>query len=444
MLSLALVVFCGLAAFLIAKRVAVGQDARLVTWVATGGYALRIGVSLLVRQVSFFSHEGAGDSQQYEDFCWYLVAYWHRTGVHWIDPAEAARVFDSGTILSAPGFVQLFGLIQYFDGDKTRLGMVAINALLASMTFVVTHRFALEVGSRPKAARILSLCFFFSPAFFFYTADSYKDPWVIAFGVGCLYGAYLICDRGVRRGLLLFVGSAAALWFVRRYLVYMLLVPLGAAIVLRLTKRGKNRVLAVTLGLLVGIVALVVVPPMLKDAGETATATYETAIATNTRAWNERGGSGIDFEDGGDPYAKLAPKLLYTLFSPFPWMTGSAGFQIGKLDALLMTATIFFAARALVRRWRDKKREIILILSFVLPASFAYSLTMANIGLIVRQRLVIEIGFLVLGSLSFVATAARRRIPVARRLPAGLAARPRPSVPMDDRPISARRGAPLG
>lgn len=409
MLSLVLLVVCGAVVVMAGKRIATGVDKMLVFRLAVFGYALRLAITSVMREVSFFSHEGGGDAGQYQYFSWYLVSYWERAGIHWIDNAEARNIYDSGTIGSAPGFVHLYALIQYVDGDRTRLGMVGVNAMLACLTFTLLHRFATELGSRPKPALWISVAFFFSPAFLFYSSDSYKDPWVIAYGLTCLYGCFVFLSQSVRRGLIVFFAGALCMWFTRRYVLYMLTLTMGVAIVLRLVQRGKNRAIAISLGLFLAVVAAVVLPPLLKDFGEAAMKTYETAIATNTRDWNERGGSGIDFDDGGDPYARIGPKLAYTLFSPFPWMSGSTGFHIGKIDALLMTFAIVRTALTVVRRWSDKRKEIVLLLAFIAPASFVYSLTMANIGLILRQRLVVEVAFLVLGSLSFVEGKEKRR-----------------------------------
>src|SRR6185503_11111871 len=105
------------------------------------------------------------------------------------------------------------------------------------------------------------------------------------------------------------------------------------------------------------------------------------------RTFNARGGSGVIFDDGGSPFGALWLKLIYTMFSPFPWGSGSMGFHIGKIDVFII---YFFVLRVwAVIRTKELRLIVLMVMTFALPCTVMYATSLANVGLIVRQRLVV-------------------------------------------------------
>jgi hypothetical protein len=122
-------------------------------------------------------------------------------------------------------------------------------------------------------------------------------------------------------------------------------------------------------------------------ATQTALSTYEMGTSGSALGGNAKGGSGVTFDDGGRPFGQLWLKVLYTLFSPFPWASGSFGFHVGKIDVFII---LFFMHRAWkVSRDKDLRLVLLMVLTFAIPCTIVYATSMANVGLIARQRLVV-------------------------------------------------------
>jgi hypothetical protein len=119
------------------------------------------------------------------------------------------------------------------------------------------------------------------------------------------------------------------------------------------------------------------------------------------RGQNAGGGSGVVFDDGGNPWGSLGPKLLYTILSPFPWETGSLGLQIGKLDVAIWYYVLYRAWVATRRLRKTELRTIVMFLTFIVPTTVMYATGFANIGLNLRQRLPIVFVTALLSMLSW-------------------------------------------
>jgi hypothetical protein len=118
---------------------------------------------------------------------------------------------------------------------------------------------------------------------------------------------------------------------------------------------------------------------------EDATTTYERSTSQEAHEAIAQGGSAVELEgSGGSAYA-LA--LLYTLFAPFPWQGGSVGLQVAKFDSFIWYCVMYLALKGTLRLWRTRRTEMVILVSFIVPTTFAYAAAFANVGLTVRERL---------------------------------------------------------
>jgi hypothetical protein len=134
------------------------------------------------------------------------------------------------------------------------------------------------------------------------------------------------------------------------------------------------------------------------ETGNTAfmSATSEASLASNAAA-----GSGVQFEDQGNAFGSFGPKLVYTLFAPFPWQAGSFGLQLGKLEVIIWLYLVYRAWRAGKRMWGTDSSLVLMFLSFLVPTTAMYATIMSNIGLIVRERMCVVLVAYVLAMLSW-------------------------------------------
>lgn len=382
MLSLLLSLSFGAALFLIARALRTTRGTS-VPLAIVAGYALRVLISLIVRNVSFFAHGGGGgDSLLYEDYAKLIAHVWEVNGFHYVD-ADEMPMLGATTLLP-----NLYAIIFYFGGELASVGCVALVAFATALLFLNMYSLAVEEGAEPRNAQTLTLLLYFSPLVLYYTSDTYKDGLVASLTFGAL-------ATSVRMSRRLSVGHAIlgalclwALWYVRFYLVFVAVAPLVVGLV-GIGSKSIFRQLMAALTLLVAILAVAAFTDVLQHATEQATETFVQGTARNVLDANASGGSGVEFDDGGQAFGALGPKLAYTLFSPFPWSGGSLGFQIGKLDVLLWYYVLYRTGRSIVNASATQRSLILMLATFLIPCTIMYATSVSNVGLIVRQRLII-------------------------------------------------------
>jgi hypothetical protein len=251
----------------------------------------------------------------------------------------------------------------------------------------------------------------------------YKDALNAFLVVSSIFLARRLAQRFTVGPAILLPLLLTALWFVRPYMVAMCLIPIGVALL------GGGRISFRTIVVLLGLIVAGLVMVQIRASNDAVASTqsaleaqFTHGVDQNARNYNAEGGSGVTFDDGGNPFGALIPKLLYTIFSPFPWMGGSIGLQLGKLDTFGWYAAIYFGWRAARRIWNEDRATATTLLLFLAPGFFIYSLSMANVGLIVRQRLPLVFIVVVLAATEI---GRRRPKPVANTQPALNARLPR-------------------
>jgi hypothetical protein len=344
------------------------------------GFVLRLVMQFGIRDIPFFSHGLGGDSATYEEFGRLIAESWRQFGVHFVTADELPPLGPT----SLPS--NIFALLIYLNGgDTTRLGCTAVVAFATAATVLNIFALATQFGAERRNAFLISAIIYLQPAILFYTCDTYKDGLVLCFTIGALGSALRLGYKLSVVHAVVGVLCLAALWYVRFYLIFVAVAPLLVGVVGVGTKRLTRPLMA---ALVLGTIALALASftDLLQATADRASQTFAVGTAANVREANATGGSGVVFDDGGVPYAALPAKLAYTLFSPFLWEGGSLGFQLGKLDVLLWYFILYRAIRAAAKADR---RFILMLLTFIVPCTVMYAMSMANVGLIVRQRLVV-------------------------------------------------------
>jgi hypothetical protein len=362
-------------------RIADRERGLTVLGIIIGGYALRLVLQLFVREVQFFNHEAGGDCQSYESMAVYIARLWRIIGVTFLTDEQIPGIGAA----SLP--VNLFGLVVYMNsGDATRLGCTAVIAFAAGLTCFNIYHLAVQTGANPVTARRTMTLFYMGPTFLHYTSDMFKDGLVVCLAFGALASAIRLMQRISLLHVAIGVLCLWGLWYVRFYMVFVTTAPLVVGLMGMRTKSIVRPIFAALAIVAAGLV-LLAFTQVTEQISEKVAITYEIGTAEDTRIFNARGGSGVVFDDGGSPFGALWLKLLYTVFSPFPWGSGSVGFHIGKIDSLVIG---FFLLRAYTAA-RDKEFSLVvlMVLTFLVPCTVMYATSMANVGLIVRQRLVV-------------------------------------------------------
>jgi hypothetical protein len=376
--ALAVLVYANVAAD-VAWRVLVVLVAALVSRLVVHG--------LLLRSTGDWY---GGDNLTYENAAMEIVEKWNQQGFYFVTS-------DLGDLRSVALPCNLFAAIIYLNGGKSALACTAVVAFIACSLCIIIYRFAHLLGADERSAFRLLVIMAFAPAFLVHTSDTFKDGFNAFLIVACLA---LVCSNVKRfdvRKLVLLAPLLWALWYVRPYMVFMCAPPLIISM-LRFrvgpSMRATAAVLAApifTAGALAGVSAEIL--DVMRDQLE-----YGQSEST-LRALAD-GDSGVMFE-GGTPWNDLGPKILYTLLSPFPWTDGSVLLQLGKIEALLCYYLLYSAIRGIRILWHRDRHMLFILMFFIVPSLIAYATSMANIGLILRQRMPIVMIYGLLGAVAW-------------------------------------------
>ncbi|SEK22729.1 hypothetical protein [Nonomuraea pusilla] len=405
------IVFVAAVVLVLLARGALGPAAaRRAVPVLLLAFALRLVVHVLVIRSGALDY--GGDNFEHESRAMEIVSLWEREGIRYVTSDDIKSLYS----VTVP--YHIFAAVIYLCGGPAPLACTAVVALLACALCVIVYRLARLIGADERAAFVLLVITAFMPAFLYHTSDMFKDGFNAFLVIACLgLGASNARRLDVRK-LLLLVPLLWALWYVRSYMVFMCAAPLLLSVT-----RLKH---ALSMRSLVLIVALLLASPTLIMDSAPVRAMQEQldyGQSANVVRSNAEGGSGVVFQDGGNPWAALGPKLGYTLLSPFPWADGSLAFQLGKIEVLVWYVILLCAVSGAARLWRTDRRLFWFLLLFIVPSTIAYATAVANIGLIFRQRIPITMVTSLLAALAWT------RRPPEEHTPTAPARRPRAAQP---------------
>ncbi|WP_436762435.1 hypothetical protein [Streptosporangium sp. V21-05] len=376
-------------------------------------FAVRLVVHVLVMRPGLIEY--GGDNRVYLARAMEVAAYWRYGGSGFVTSDQIPSLY----FMEVP--CNLFGIVVYLCDGPATLACTAVLATLSGVLCIVMYRFARILGADERAAFRLLVVVAFLPALLLHTSDTFKDGINAFLVVVCLWLVVSNVRRFDVRKLVAVVPLLWALWHVRPYMVLMCALPLVFGLSPVRRKLSVGSLVASTL-VLIPILVLIAQA----DGGASFSALQEQLDQGQSelvRLSGAEGGSGVLFEDGGDAWGALVPKLLYTLLAPFPWTEGSMALQLGKVDTLLWYYLLYSALRGGRLLWTRNRALLFVLVLFVVPGTIAYATTMSNIGLIFRQRMPI---MLVVSVLAAVAWTGTGHVRSRSTRPPGA---PRPAIP---------------
>ncbi|MFG1686374.1 hypothetical protein ACGFNP_39850 [Nonomuraea sp. NPDC049269] len=340
-------------------------------------FTVRLVVHILVVRPNVVGY--SGDYLGYEAMSTETAAFWSREGFQFATSVPSA-FFDS---VAVPCYV--FAIVMYLAGGPAPIACTGVVALIACALCIVMYKFARLIGANERSAFALLVMTAFAPMFVICTSDMFKDGFNALLVVSCLFLAASCARRFDTRKLLMIPPLLWTLWYVRTYMVFMCGFPALLGI-LGSRAAALTRTVVILAGLLTSVLFL------LGNAGgdtltDTALGQLEFGQSEEARSAYAKQGSGVLFEDNGSAWDALIPKLFYTLLAPFPWTDGSTALQLAKIETLAWYFLLYSAVRGARRLWRYDRRMLLIIMLFIVPSTIIYATTVANIGLIFRQRI---------------------------------------------------------
>ena len=352
-------------------------QARLLV-LLVGAYVFRIAFHLVASDYPFFSYGAGGDAIMYDELARLILHMWDIKGPFYAT-GDDLPLLGRTTLPS-----NLFALIGFLNaGEPARFACTAFVAYVACQTVLLLHDTAMDFHGDPDDVFKVCAIVSFSPAFVLYSSDTYKDG-IVAFLVVWSMSCILRFTRKLDPWLIAqsFV-AMLGLYLTRFYLVFLIAMPLVASL-LAGKSRTRNAVMVVALVAFVPIV--MEFTDLFHSAGEAANAAYDVARNPNGHAENARFGSGVELAGDDSLLGLSIVRVVYTLFSPFPWQTGSLALHLGKIDTFLWYYLLWRGTRSARELW-SRDQALLLCFGLVLVLGLLmYSVIMSNVGLILRER----------------------------------------------------------
>ena len=355
---------------------------RIVALAYVGTVVLRYSLAVylwLNHTDSSFSHTFWGDSQTY-DFLGAAVAE------SWGHGASTNLWTESAAGQVNKGFIYFVACIYYVFGRNVLL-MQFINGIIGALTPIVILEIGLLVYDRRVATTAMLLTAFF-PQMIFWSAALYKDPAVML----CI-AANILCVFRLRHRLdpfwiLVYLGTAGALVWLRFYIFYAVLVAALAGLLVG-HRRGALVGLVTQLLLVTGVILLLLFTPLGQEV-LLRSRFLDLDLLQNSRLdLAVRGESGFaaeaDVSTVGGLLTMLPVGITYLLFAPFPWTVSNLR-QLLALPDVLAWYALTPALLAGIGLALKRLRQTMPILVFTTALTLAYGAFLGNVGTAYRQR----------------------------------------------------------
>lgn len=364
------------------------EDKNPILTVLLVGYFLRLLVRTFNRSLPLFSDGqtlGGGDSMLYEEWADYLIQFWNKTGIHFVTSGDHPGVDQ------IPLPINLIAFVGYFNEYYSAIGCVSIISFLACLTALVLYR-AYIFHDLERKTGFYAMCFvFFSPSFVMFTSDFFKEG-IVAFFVISVFSIFIHTNKkNININFVLLIFCVLCINWTRYYILYAIIPSfcVWIAMLMRNKSLSFGNVYSVLfVFFLLGIIGAgiylkldVVYQKILLALNEG----YGSASLIE----NMGGNSGIDIDGGNPSLATLPMRILYTIFTPFPWQGGSLGFNLSKIEMLFWYFVLYWAYRGAVIFLKRDFLMTCVLLVFIIGLTVAYAGSFANIGIIYRQRLII-------------------------------------------------------
>lgn len=326
-----------------------------------------------------------------------------------------------------PVYSWLIGTVYWVLGVRAPLAIQAANVLMGTLAVVNAYRLGVLLWGRRAGLKVGLVAAVF-PALVLWSAITMREaPFVLLLSYAALRTAQW-ARTGHARSLYVALASAAgaAVFHSGALAAAAAIVALAAVPAIRGSQAGRVKKGAGALGalLLVGVLLLAMVQLRVGfdkvlspldiasiQASQTARARGNAAYLTGLRA-----STPVDLAWQGPI------RMVYVVFTPFPWQVTS-GFQlIGLIDAAGYSWLAYLGFRNRRAIWRDPgARAVLVILGFLV---LAFGLGTSNFGTAIRHRQKFVILFIALAGAAWRPVQARRGAAGGRparrpRLPAG-------------------------
>ncbi|HKA84574.1 MAG TPA: hypothetical protein VKD21_11960, partial [Acidimicrobiales bacterium] len=371
---------------------------------------VKIGASYFRYRTAVVSYGGVADATGYDK-------YGRQLSGAWLDGSWAPHLDD----LRETNFIRWFtGVVYYLFGANMIAGFFVFG-LLALVGSYLWYRATVDAVPRVDKRLYLALVLF-APSVAFWPSSIGKES-LMQLGIGtvALATAHLLRHRLARAAALGLAGGWL-LWVVRPHLVALVTLAAVCAYVGGRV-RGSGGAMRSLMARPVGLLAVMLVLAFTVSQATRFLGMEDLSLSSIEKELNEntertaQGGS--EFEHGGNSLNPLSlPQGAVTvLLRPFPWETDSGLQVLSSLESALLAAIIVVRLPSLRAALVRARSTPFLLYCWVLLLLYAATFSsIANFGLLVRQRSLVLPALYVLLSVRPDPTTRRPRVAAPREL----------------------------
>jgi hypothetical protein len=356
------------------------------------------------------TYDGVADALGYD-------GYGRQFARAWLDGGSAPELEN----LSETNFIRWFtGVVYYVFGANMVTGFFVFG-LLALVGSYLWYRATVDAVPRVDKRLFLALVLF-APSVAFWPSSIGKES-LMQLGIGAVaLATSLLLRHRLASAAMLGIAGGWLLWVVRPHLLALVTLAAGCAYVggkVRGEGGAMRSLMARPVGLLaVALMVAFAVSQATEFLGieDLSLSSIEAELDENTERTSQ---GGSEFEHGGNSLnpLRLPEGAVTVLLRPFPWETDSPLQLVASLESVLLAGLIVARLRS-VRAALTRARSTPFLMycwTFVVlyAATFA---SIANFGLLVRQRSLVLPALYVLIAVQPAATAARSPAAPPRQL----------------------------
>lgn len=330
-------------------------------------------------------------------------AGYHHAGLEIAGQIRAGD-FGDAFALSGTRFIRYFTGLVYAAFGTSRLGGFVVYSWIGFWGLFLFRR-AFRIAMPHGDLRFYTVLLFFLPSLVLYSSGTGKDPWmVLALGIAA-YGAARAIADSMPRGLLLTVVGLWMASMVRPHVAAAFVVAFATAHLLRRSpaRLGELKPFAKLASV---AVLVVMVAPVLSNAFdflERAGLDSEKGLgAALTLTADRTGYGGSEFKAVVlDSPVKVPAAVATVLFRPTPFEARNLQALIAAAEGALLILLTVFRWKSIARALRASRTYPYAVLAVAFVGAMIVVLSsLANFGLLVRQRVSLMPLFLVLLAVS--------------------------------------------
>lgn len=284
------------------------------------------------------------------------------------------------------GYLYVGATLCYLFGPYP-LHLAAWNGLFGAINVVILYRLASHLF-HPVVAIRAAIFLAFMPSMVVWNSVAIKDPLMVLLICSSLYVYMLLRRRWSFTLIATLTGLVAAIYFIRFYISYFVILSILATVVIGRAKEGQSRIRNLVVLVAFGVlVALTGISRNLSEGLELATleqaAIYRAGMASTA---NSGFAHDLDVSSVSGAAMALPIGMAVVLFGPFPWQMRSLLPLLTLPEMLLwwwLLPSLFRGLRFAAARVFARASPVFV---FCVSLSIVYSLTLGNVGAAARQR----------------------------------------------------------